>query len=474
MMDMLTNQSLGSILLVDDNPTNLEVLSKSLAYEGFQIAVAIDGESALEQIKYHRPALILLDVMMPGIDGFETCRRLKANPETADIPVIFMTGISDTEEKVSGLSLGAVDYITKPFQHEELIARVRVHLKLQNLTGTLKSQNYQLKEEIERREATEAKLIVANRNLEALSAELEIRVNERTSELSQAIKDLQQAQLQLVQQEKLSALGQLIAGIAHEINNPVGFIYGNITHASEYLEDLLKVFSLYKHHYPHPRQEIQEELENLELDFVAKDLPAVLRSIRTGAERIRSLVLGLKVFSRLDEAEVKDANIHECIDSTLMILNSRIKQYANGHEIRVEKDYSELPSITCHPGQLNQVFMNILSNAIDALEDKDKERQETDWWPEIKIKTQITNNDYVAIRIMDNGTGIPEHIKHKIFDPFFTTKPVGKGTGLGMSISYQIITEKHQGSLECFSTPGKGTDFLIAIPKTTARKPQPC
>lgn len=460
---MLSQQEPQGILIVDDNPTNLEVLSESLIQEGFQVAVAIDGESALEQVNYHRPELIFLDVMMPGINGFETCQRLKENPETHDIPVIFMTALSDSENKVRGLSLGAIDYVTKPFQQEEVLARVRVHLQVQNLTRTLQRQNHLLKSEIEQREKAEADLIEANASLESLNQQLENRVEERTFDLSTALKDLQQTQVQLIQQEKLSALGQLVAGIAHEINNPVNFIHGNIDHASAYTEDLLNLFALYKSHYPNPVPEIQEKMNEIDVDFLAEDLPKLLSSMHVGTDRIRNIVLSLRIFSRLDEAEVKDVNLHEGIDSTLLILNSRLKGQSNFPEISIVKEYGDLPKVKCYPGQLNQVCMNILSNAIDALEEK-FEPSHDNWMPEIRICTELASENKVNIHIFDNGPGIPKALQKKIFDPFFTTKPVGKGTGLGMSISHEIIAEKHHGTLSCRPIEPHGTQFTITIP----------
>ncbi|MEO0758472.1 MAG: response regulator [Cyanobacteria bacterium J06648_16] len=462
---MLATSEPQGILIVDDNPTNLEVLSEALIHEGFQVAVAIDGESALEQVVYHRPELILLDVMMPGIDGFETCRRLKSNPDTVDIPIIFMTALADTENKVSGLSLGAVDYITKPFQHEEVLARVRVHLQLQNLAQTLKTQNCLLKDEIERREVVEQKLVEVNQDLESLNQKLEDRVIERTQELSEALQTLKQTQVQLIQQEKLSALGQMVAGIAHEINNPVNFIHGNITHAEEYSEDLVKLLRLYQLHYPEPVSEIVRELQAIDFEFLAKDLPKLIQSMQVGTDRIRDIVLSLRNFSRLDEAEVKSVNIHEGINSTLMILGSRLKAQPHREEIVIVKRYSLLPHVKCFPGQLNQVFMNILSNAIDALEEKMEADPSSMLQPTVTIETRVLPSSWVQIRISDNGPGIPLAVQQRIFDPFFTTKPIGKGTGLGMSISYQIVTERHGGKLHLDTdTQCSGTCFTIEIP----------
>ena len=263
----------------------------------------------------------------------------------------------------------------------------------------------------------------------------------------------------------MSSLGQLVAGVAHEINNPVSFIYGNVAHASEYAQDLIDLLDLYQTCHPIPDDAIQAKAEEIDIDFLVTDLPKLLASMQVGADRIKEIVASLKIFSRMDETGSKAVNIHAGIESTLMILQHRIKATSDRKAVEIIKDYSELPLIECYAGQLNQVFMNLLSNAIDALEDHCEEVP--DFAPRIEISTAIEDSDFVHIRIIDNGTGIPKEIQSRLFDPFFTTKSVGKGTGMGLSISHQIITERHKGRLECISRLGEGTEFRITIPSQT-------
>ena len=287
------------------------------------------------------------------------------------------------------------------------------------------------------------------------------------AQLTDTLKQLKQTQSQLIQTEKMSSLGQMVAGIAHEINNPVGFIHGNLDCAIEYTQDLLHLIELYQEHYPKPIEEIKVELEALDIEFLSQDFTQLMNSMKIGTERIRNIVKSLRTFSRLDEAELKEVDIHQGIDSALMILKHRIKVTEACPEIQIIKDYGELPLVNCYSGQLNQVFMNIINNAIDALEEKyyhsaTESDQKNPYL--ITIKTQKINRNQVQIKIIDNGTGIPDKIKNKLFDPFFTTKPVGKGTGLGLSICYQIIVDRHQGQIQCHSFPGEGTEFVIEIP----------
>jgi two-component system, NtrC family, sensor kinase len=292
------------------------------------------------------------------------------------------------------------------------------------------------------------------------------RDRQKSQELQTALRELQQAQMQLVQTEKMSSLGQMLAGIAHEINNPVGFVAGNLCHVRGYVLDLLDLVETYQEEYQNPPAKIQKQAEDIDLEFLVEDLPKLLNSMQVGCERIVEIIQSLRNFSRADEAKIKQANIHEGLESTLLILNSRLKAKASRQGIELIKQYGELPKIECHPGQLNQVFMNILANAIDALEENSSQAEKTANYPTptITIRTEAIDDKNICIRIKDNGPGIPEDTIVRLFDPFFTTKPVGKGTGLGLSISHQIVVEKHGGKLQCLSEIGKGTEFIIEIP----------
>lgn len=444
----------SQLLIVDDNPTNLGILFDYLTKTGFKVLVALDGESAIEQVEYAKPDLILLDVLMPGIDGFKTCGRLKANPSTQDIPVIFMTALSDTVDKVYGFNIGAVDYITKPIQHEEVLSRVQTHLTIRNLQKKLQEQNECL-----------------------LRSQLQER--QRALELEQALQKLQQTQAQLIQSEKMSSLGRMVAGVAHEINNPINFIYGNLNLTNEYIQHILELIHLYQQTYTKPSPEIEAKIEAIDLAFLESDLPKMLKSMKVGAERISQIILLLQNFSHLNEAKLKLADIHQGIDSTLLLLQHRLEATAKQPAIQVIKEYGNLPKVECYASQLNQVFMNILTNAIDALQERkgttgadtsrqgDKEdKGEFSQLPisTIRIITEVREGNCAVIRITDNGPGMSEEVRHRLFDPFFTTKPVGSGKGLGLAISYQIIVEKHAGQLLVNSEMGKGTEIAIEIP----------
>lgn len=313
--------------------------------------------------------------------------------------------------------------------------------------------------------------------LQQTNEELEARVQQRTAELSRAnhalttaLEELRSTQGQLIQTERMSSLGQLVAGVAHEINNPVSFVYGNLQPANNYTQDVLKVLDLYQQNYPDPSPQIAKALDELDIEFIREDFPKLLSSMAMGTQRIKAIVHSLRNFSRLDEADFKTVDIHEGLENTLLILNNRLKANPPHEPIALSKNYGELPLVQCFPGQLNQVFMNLLTNAIDALRSNTSNgKHPSAPPPAITIQTE-TVGDSAVITIADNGTGIPSDVMPRLFDPFFTTKAIGKGTGLGLSISHQIITEKHGGSLTCRSTQNEGTTFVIQIPLSSQQK----
>lgn len=422
------------ILVVDDSPTNLKIMVATLINEGYEVTTAISGERALKQISYDLPDLILLDIQMPGINGFETCKKLKENPQTKDIPIIFMTALTDTESVVKGFSLGAVDYITKPFQAAEVIARVKTHIHLQQLRNNL-----------------------------------EKKVETKTNQLAQALEDLKASQVKLIRSEKMSVLGELISGIAHELNNPIGSINSNVNHLEIYIKNILYHLSLYQKYCQNAVPEITKNSEDIDLDFIIKDLPDLINSMKAGSERISHLSSSLRIFSRseLSQNQKVPFQLHQSINSTLLILNHRLKYNQHRAAIQVVKKYADIPPIECSPGQLGQVFMNIISNAIDAID----EFAEQTGFSQLKITPEIvicTGINYektgVCIRVKDNGFGMSEEVKAQVFDNYFTTKAVGKGTGLGLSIAHQIVVENHGGKLWCESNLGQGSEFILEFP----------
>ena len=414
----------ANILVVDDNPANLQLLSEIL-FQQYKVRLIPQSSLVLNSALANPPNLILLDILMPEMDGYQVYQALKANPMTQHIPVIFLSALREGFDKVKAFAVGGVDYITKPFLAEEVIVRINNQLRLQ-------AQEKQLQEKAQQLELT--------------------------------LKNLQCTQAQLIQTEKMLSLGRMVAGIAHEINNPISFISGNITYARNYFQDLMCYIKLYQQTYPNPTPEIKQLAQEIDLDFLEEDCFKLLNSIHFGAERIHQIVQSLKLFSRLDEADLKSVDIHESIDNTLIILQHRLKSEGNRCEIQVIKDYGKIPPVTCYASQLNQVFMHLLNNAIDALQASSIETPTITIRTELKPQHKNVNSAKVVIKIIDNGLGISQDVLDKIFDPFFTTKAIGSHTGLGLAISHQIVVEKHKGKISCISTPGQGTEIIMEIP----------
>ncbi|MGJ5672329.1 MAG: hybrid sensor histidine kinase/response regulator [Nostochopsis sp.] len=426
--------SKANILVVDDTPDNLRLLSAMLTAQGYEVRKALSGKMALTACQMVLPDVILLDINMPEMDGYEVCRELKAHDRTCRIPVIFISALDDVLDKVKAFDVGGVDYITKPFHGVEVVLRIENQLKL---------------------------------------CFLQNRLHEKNILLQKALDDLQASQVQMIQREKMAALGQLVAGIAHEVNNPISFIYGNLGYVDQYVQDLINLIEAYQQEYPSPTLKIQELVKQIDLIFLINDQKNLMDAMYRGSERIRSIVEALQNFSRLDEAQMKRVDVHEGIDSTLVMLQNRLKKTTNRSAITVIKKYSDLPLVACYASELNQVFMHVLNNAIDALDESfvmshlllaHGKEQRTNDKKLIHIHTMLTNSDTVKICIADNGPSVCESVRSRMFDPFFTTKPPGKGSGLGLAISYQIVVQKHQGKLTCDSIPGQGTELIIEIP----------
>ncbi|TVQ58872.1 MAG: hybrid sensor histidine kinase/response regulator [Spirulina sp. DLM2.Bin59] len=412
----------ADLLIVDDTPANLRLLSEMLQTQGYGVRKAINGTMALKAVRSLPPDLILLDINLPDLDGYQVCEQLKQEPAFKPIPVIFLSALSEVEDKIKAFSSGGADYITKPFVVEEVLARVEHHLELAQLHQELTAKN---------------------RDLET------------------ALVQLKKTQAQMIQQEKMAGLSQLVAGLAHEINNPVGFIAGNLSPALDYTHILLDVISRYQAELPQPSPELQAFLDDVELDFVRTDLPHLMQSMHKGTERLKSLLLALRIFAHLDESEVKQVDVHKSLDNTLRLLDHRLTP---APAITILKEYADLPHLTCYGRKLNQVFLHLLNNAIDAL------RQRRD--PAVELKIAIKTSaieDYCWIEISDNGVGIAPEVRSQLFDPFYTTKPIGQGQGLGLATSYQIVVEDHHGVLDFTSEPGVGTTFKMGIPMNLLR-----
>jgi len=419
---MISQRQGNTIMVVDDTPANLKLLEKMLKEQDYRVRSFPRGAMALKSALDDPPDMIFLDINMPEMNGYEACQQLKSDPRTRDIPVIFISALTETLDKVKAFQVGGVDYITKPFQFEEVHARTEVHLKL----------------------------VRAHRAIE-----------EKNEELKRALADLKIAQQHLVQSEKLAALGVLTAGIAHEINNPVNFIKTSALGLSADIHDLQKLLELYEQcrtdcRHPTLPDRIDALKAEMEYTTVITEIEALLHHIQEGVRRTEEIVNSLRTYSRMDAPADEETDVHALINASLVVLKPRYKK-----TISIEKLYGSVPALQVQPGRLIQVFTNILSNAIDAIHGKEAHQQGT-----ITIRTTRQTREsgpYVVIEFCDTGSGIPEAIRDKVFDPFFTTKDVGKGTGLGLSISLGIIQD-HNGLIEITNISGTGTAVSVLLP----------
>jgi two-component system, NtrC family, sensor kinase len=414
-----------TVLLIDDQVIVSEVLRRSLALEpDIAFHYCSDPTQAIQTALAIQPTVILQDLIMPDVDGLMLLRWFRQNPQTANIPLIVLSNKEDAMMKAEAFTNGANDYLIKLPDPIELVARIRYHSQAYN--------NF--------------KALLAN----TATAQQQARTLERT------LNQLQEMQAQLIQTEKMSGLGQMVAGIAHEINNPVNFIHGNIKHVNAHFDDLLGLIDLYQRHCPPLDAIVQQAIEQVDLNFITEDLQKAIGSMKTGSGRITSIVKSLRNFARLDQADQKEVDLHEGIDSTLLLLEYRL-----GNGITVDRQFGTLPKIQCFPAQLNQVFMHLINNAIDALDDR--QQQAPDLQAKITITTRVVDADRVELQISDNGVGIPADITGQIFNPFFSTKSVDTGKGLGLSICYRVV-QAHCGTIEIGSVSGSATTVTVQLP----------
>ncbi len=424
---------MATILLIDhDTPTRL-TLQTALQEQGYRVITADDGQSGLERADQLQPHLVICHGISLQIDSLAIFKQIK-NPANLTPPFcLLITEFEQVKSQLHSLDQAVDDFLVTPLNLSEALLRIRWGLRTQSLTQKLA---------------------------------------EHDQKLTHTMSELERAKDQLIQSEKFSSLGQMVSGIAHEINNPVSFVKGNVTHIAGYTQDLIDLTELYAQDYPEPSEAIQEQIEEMDLDFVREDLPQVIESLKSGTGRIEKLVQSLRNFYNVDDSEYQSMDIHASLDDILQILQGQLKG-KKGRHIQVIKEYGELPKVECYSGKLNQVFMNLLNNAIEALEKRCMENsgpQPTIWINTELIPAQTSPDSAtpgaIVIRIRDNGIGIPDPIKEEIFEPFFTTKPRGSGTGFGLSICQEIVVKVHGGKLKCLSPAGEGTEFSVEIPLT--------
>ncbi|OMH32682.1 response regulator [Motiliproteus sp. MSK22-1] len=407
------------VLIVDDERLNCKLMAEIVTREGYDYQCASDGLEALTKMEEYKADLLLVDMMMPGMDGIELTRRLKADKNTCNVPVILVTGMKDQDSRLKGLGAGAEDFLNKPVDRTELSIRVRNLLRLKELIDQSTA-----------------------------------RSNVLEKEAIETAEELADARQQLLHSEKMAAIGQLAAGVAHEINNPVGYISSNINSMDEYAKDLLRLLEAYESvEKLLPEDDAGTQLisrlkEEVDIEYLREDVQHLLDESKQGVERVKSIVHDLKYFAHPDKGDWQWSNLHDGLNSTINVVWNEVKYKAD-----VNKSYGELPEILCLPSQLNQIWMNFLVNAAHAIEGMGV----------IHIRTGMDGDDHVWVEVEDNGQGMPPSVQKKVFEPFFTTKPPGKGTGLGLSISLGVI-EKHGGQVDIDSELGRGTRLRVTLP----------
>lgn len=440
----MQKKDICTVLIVDDSSFNRKILEDNISSFGYNAKVVADGRKALEYLHSEKIDLILLDVVMPGLDGYELCTIIKSEPSLKEIPVIFITGKGDTDDILKGFEVGGVDYLSKPFNPFELKSRVKTHIDLKKSLDKVKAYNEEL-------------ILVTDNLFKANKV-----ITNKKLELEESLKKLEDTQLQLIRKEKVSGIGQLAAGVAHEINTPLGFVMSNFDTMGKYISKFKELFSLYKNmdtlnldtNFVGIFQNIKAYEDKNHMDFISDDAFDLLKDTKIGLERVRDIVTALRSFSNIDQiTEVSEYDLNKAINNVLIIAQIDIMGYAT-----VEKELRDIPIVYAVTSEINQVLLNILQNAVYAIKSK-----EGTFKGVITIKT-YKDNDYVLCEIGDNGIGIENSIINKIFDPFFTTKSKGEAAGLGLSLAYDIIVEKHCGKLLVQSEFGLYSRFTIKLP----------